>query len=113
MTTPDNDLQALTGEISRCDCGTVSPPILTDHPVHGDSHLTEWEASHLQFQNCPLYIDRAYDEHTELWTFPTLPTFTREPAELAATTDTPTWHQPLKADIANRLVATHTQEPTP
>lgn len=104
----------LTGELraetSRCDCGVVSPPMITSHPVLEDTELTTWEATHVQW-HCPLPTDQTFDENTEGWTFPTLPDFVREPAELEHTTGTPTtWHRPLKSDAAAALVASHTQE---
>ncbi|WP_116051904.1 hypothetical protein [Amycolatopsis palatopharyngis] len=106
-----NGYGELRAETSTCDCGTVSPPIITSHPILEDSELVEWEASHLQWF-CPIPSHGEFDDHLDIWQHAALPNFTREPAELAASIDTPTWHQPLKADIANRLVATHTQEPT-
>lgn len=110
---PETLRTELRAEKSRCDCGTVSPPIVTDHPVLADSELIEWEASHLQWF-CPIPSHGEFDDHLDIWQHAPVPSFTREPAELASTTDIPkTWHQPLKSDVAARLVASHTQEPTP
>jgi hypothetical protein len=110
MSHPDGS-QALWGEMSRCGCGAESPPIITSHPVLGDDELRHWEASH--DQHCPIPTDREYDEHTELWSYPTLPSFTREPAVLDGTADHLTVPDRLRSRAANRLVASHTQEPTP
>jgi hypothetical protein len=110
MSHPDRS-QALRAETSRCDCGTVSPPIITSHPVLEDSELVEWEASHLQWF-CPIPSHQEFDEHTELWSYPVLPSFTREPAVLDGATDHLTVPDRLRSRAANRLVASHTQEPT-
>jgi hypothetical protein len=103
---PVNGYGDLRAETSRCDCGAVS------EPLSRDDLLTEWEASHVQW-HCPLPTDREYDEHTETWSFPTLPSFVRQPAELTSTTDHLTVPGRLRSTAANALVASHTQEPTP
>jgi hypothetical protein len=109
---PETLRSELTAETSRCACGTVSPPIITSHPVLEDSELVEWEATHLQWF-CPIPSHGEFDDHTELWSHPTLPAFTRQPAELAGTTDDLTVPDRLRSRAANVLVASHTQEPTP
>jgi hypothetical protein len=109
---PETLRSELTAETSRCDCGVVSPPIITSHPVLEDSEIVEWEATHLQWF-CPIPSHQEFDEHTELWSYPSLPGFTREPAELDGTIDDLTVPDRLRSTAANRLVASHTQEPTP
>jgi hypothetical protein len=109
---PETLRSELRAETSRCDCGTVSHPIITSHPVLEDSELVEWEATHLQWF-CPIPSHQEFDEHAELWSYPTLPSFTREPAVLDGIADRLTVPDRLRSRAANRLVASHTQEPTP
>jgi hypothetical protein len=108
---PETLRSELRAETSRCDCGVVSPPIVTSHPVLGDFALVEWEATHLQWF-CPIPSHQEFDDHTELWSHPVLPAFTRKPAELTTAADDLIVPDRLRSAAANALVASHTQEPT-